>query len=185
MSDTVFDRYQARRTRKYLRHQEQTAHWLPGWRTHARRRLLVVLLGVVFAAMIAAGVATAFAPGAGVLAFAALCVVFIPVWTTLQTVSERGDSPTGALDERELAQRNEARSLALTITQTLTLVPTFYLYLGSQWSSMDGTTLAASGSILVLACLLIGGCSATAVLAWTRPDPDPEDDTDTYRKGTA
>ncbi|MFC7957224.1 hypothetical protein [Rhodococcoides kroppenstedtii] len=185
MSDTAFERYQARRARKYLQRQEQTARWLPGWRTHARRRLLVVLLGVVFAAMIVSGVVAAFAPTPGVLIFAGLCLVFTPVWTSLQIVSDRGDSPTGALDERELAQRNEARSLALTVTQTLTLIPAFYLYLGSRWEWMDGTTLATSGSILVLACLLIGGCSATAVLAWTRPDPDPEDESDTYRKGTA
>ena len=172
----VFDRYQEHRTKSYLKNRKTTQQYFPGLRTRQRRRLLVLGLSLVFALMAAFGIVAAFDPTLGIFAFAAGCVAFVPMWTVLQTVSDqRGDSPTGALDEWELAERNKARSLALSITQGLTIIPAFYLYLGSQWLDDPGRSLAASGAILVLTCLFIGGCSPTMILGWTRPDPDPED----------
>ncbi|MGU3432190.1 hypothetical protein ACNHUS_04160 [Actinomycetes bacterium M1A6_2h] len=172
----VIDRYQERRVRSYVKQRKTTQSYFPRLRTRQRRRQLVLGLVVLFALMAAAGVVAGFDPTIGVLAFGVGCLVFLPIWTTLQIVSEqRGDSPTGALDEWELAERNKARSLALSLTQSLTLVPAFYLYLGSQWFDEPGRALAASGAILVLTCLFVGGCSPTMILGWTRPDPDPED----------
>jgi hypothetical protein len=178
MSDSmsVFDRYQERRTRSYLKQRATTASYFPRLRTKQRRRQLVLGLALVFATMMVTGVVAAFDPTIGIVVFAAACLATLPLWTTLQIVSDqRGDSPTGALDEWELAERNKARSLALSITQGITLVPAFYLYLGSQWLDDPGRALAASGAILVLACLFVGGCSPTMILGWTRDDPDPED----------
>jgi hypothetical protein len=31
------------------------------------------------------------------------------------------------------------------------------------------------GALMVLTVLMIGGCSPAMILAWVRPDPDPED----------
>ena len=51
-------------------------------------------------------------------------LLFFPLWTMLQIVSGRqGDAPRDALDEWEIQQRNSARSIGLTVTQLLTLVP--------------------------------------------------------------
>ena len=58
--------------------------------------------------------------------------VFFPLWIALQIVSgRRGDAPEAALDEYEMQQRNSARSIGLTVTQNLMLMPIVYLIFGS------------------------------------------------------
>jgi hypothetical protein len=47
------------------------------------------------------------------------CLIFFPLWVTLQVVSGRqGDAPSARPDEFEIQQGNSARSIGLTVTRT-------------------------------------------------------------------
>ncbi|CAM2770035.1 DUF3180 domain-containing protein [Prescottella defluvii] len=172
---TLVDRYEDFRTRRFLRREAQTANWLPRWRTRARRRTLVVVLAVFFTGMFVTSIGSYFAD-AFALGWLVLAVPFLPTWTILQIVSSRqSDAPRLALDEREITERNSARSIGLTTLQWLILLPIFALVWGAGFDGIDHRALAYAGGSTVLSALLLGGCLPAMILAWTLPDPDPDD----------
>ncbi|WP_111511258.1 hypothetical protein [Mycobacterium kyogaense] len=174
MSDaTLLDRYQNYRTRRFAKHERTYADSLPTWRTRRRRRLLVRGLAATFVFMFVVSLLCAFGLQWAPLLWLPACLAFFPMWVTLQIVSGRqGDAPDAALDEYELAQRNNARSIGLTITQNLMLIPIGYLIFGSVITRGADTDMAYAGGLMALTMLLIGGCSPAMILGWTRPDPD-------------
>lgn len=173
---SILDRYQDYRTRRFLKTERTHANSLPGWRSRSRRRILVVGLGATFAVMLLVGVLTAAGLQWAPLLWLPACVLFFPIWIALQIVSgRRGDAPEAALDEFEVAQRNSARSIGLTATQYLMLLPIGYLIVGSTATGGTDENLAYAGGLLALTMLLIGGCLPAMILGWTRSDPDPED----------
>ena len=169
----VIDRYQDFRTRRFLKNEEQFQNWLPSWRRQKYRRALVVTLGVTFACMVAvAGICLVNIIGA--VLWLPATAVFLMTWTTLQVVSGRqSDAPRDALDERELRQRDSARSIGLTVTQSLVFLPAMGLIVAG---SSDGaiTFPAYSAGLFVLTALLIGACTPALILAWNRRDPQPD-----------
>lgn len=174
MSDaTLLDRYQDYRTRRFVKNDRRYADSLPAWRTRRRRRVLVRGLAATFVVMFAVSLLCAFGVQWAPLLWLPACFAFFPLWVMLQIVSGRqGDAPGAALDEYELAQRDGARSIGLTITQNLMLVPIFYLIFGAVITGGTDTDMAYAGGLMALTVLLIGGCSPAMVLGWTRPDPD-------------
>lgn len=172
---TLLERYQGFRTRRFLQNEARYRTWMPGWRTQRRRRLLVVLLALTFVFMVAVGVVCHFDMVVGPLLWLPACLFFFPLWTTLQIVSgRRGDAPRDALDEWEIQQRNSARSIGLTVTQLLTLVPGLYLiFVGAQ--DGDHSNVPYAAGLLVVTALMVGGCTPAMILGWTQPDPEPED----------
>jgi hypothetical protein len=93
----------------------------------------------------------------------------------LQVVSGRqGDAPSATLDEFEMQQRNSARSIGLTVTQNLMMVPICYLIFGAVLTEGTDTNMAYAGGLMALTTLLIGGCTPAMILGWSRPDPEPE-----------
>lgn len=172
---SIIDRYQDYRTRRFLKHERTYAHALPGWRSRHRRRMLVVGLAVTFAFMAVVGVMCAFGIWWAPLLWLPACAVFFPLWIVLQMVSgRRSDAPEAALDEFEIAQRNSARSIGLTVTQNLMLLPIGYLIFGAVITEGTDTNMAYAGGLMALTVLLIGGCTPAMILGWTRADPDPE-----------
>ena len=170
---TLIDRYQNYRADRFLKHEQTYANSLPGWRFRHRRRILVVGLGVTFAYMAGVSVLCAFGIRWAPLLWLPACLLFFPLWTTLQIVSGRqGDAPHATLDEYELAQRNSARSIGLTITQNLMLLPIFYLIFGAVLTDGADADMAYAGGLMALTVLLIGGSAPAMILGWTRPDPD-------------
>lgn len=53
---TLLERYEAYRTRRFLRNEEKFRNMLPRWRTRRRRRILVVALAATFVLMFTVGV---------------------------------------------------------------------------------------------------------------------------------
>lgn len=174
MSDAnLLDRYQGYRTRQFAKRERTYAHSLPKWRTRRRRRLLVRGLIATFAFMFTVSVMCAFGIAWAPLLWLPACLLFFPMWLMLQIVSGRqGDAPDGALDEYELAQRNNARSIGLTITQNLMLIPIFYLIFGAVITGGTDTDMAYAGGLMALTTLLVGGCSPAMMLGWSRPDDE-------------
>ncbi|BBY75592.1 hypothetical protein MPRF_24910 [Mycolicibacterium parafortuitum] len=171
---TLIDRYQDFRTRRFLKHERTYANWLPGWRTQRRRRALVVGLAATFVVMAVVSALCAFGFREAALIWIPATAVFFPLWLTLQIVSGRqGDAPLATLDEFELAQRNSARSIGLSLTQYLMLIPIGYLIFGSVATDGADTGMAYAGGLMAITALLIGGCAPAMILGWTRPDPDP------------
>jgi hypothetical protein len=169
----LIDRYQNYRARQFSKHERKYADSLPGWRIQRRRRILVGALGLTFACMAVVSVACAFGVRWAPLLWLPACLFFFPLWVMLQIVSGRqGDAPDATLDEYELAQRNSARSIGLTITQYLMLVPIFYLIFGAVLTDGADTDMAYAGGLMATTVLLIGGCAPAMILGWTRPDPD-------------
>jgi hypothetical protein len=172
---TVLDRYQNYRTRRFLKHERTYANALPGWRNQRRRRTLVVALAAVFAFMTVVGVLCAIGVKWAPLLWLPACALFFAAWIALQIVSgRRGDAPQAALDEYEIAQRNSARSIGLTVTQNLMMLPIGYLIIGSVVTRGTDADMAYAGGLLALTVLLIGGCTPAMILGWTKTDPDAE-----------
>ncbi|WP_137148367.1 hypothetical protein [Mycolicibacterium sp. CR10] len=170
---TLLDQYQHYRAERFRKHERTYAHSLPTWRTQRRRRMLVRGLAITFAFMFVVSLLCAFGVDWAPLLWLPACLVFFPMWLTLQIVSGRqGDAPDATLDEYELSQRNNARSIGLTITQNLMLIPIFYLIFGSVITGGADTDMAYAGGLMALTVLLIGGCTPAMILGWTRPDPD-------------
>ena len=170
---TLIDRYQDYRTRRFLKHGRKYANSLRRWRTQNRRRLLVVTLAATFTFMFVVSVLCAFGIEWAPLLWFPACLVFFPTWMVLQIVSGRqGDAPEAALDEYEVQQRNGARSIALTVTQYLMLVPIFYLIFGSALADGTDTDMAYAGGLMATTVLLVGGCLPAMILGWIRPSPD-------------
>lgn len=173
---TLIDRYRDYRARRFLRHEQSWSTALPKWRTRRRRRTLVVGLALSFAAMLVVSVLAAFGIEWAPLAWLPACLAFTALWVAVQIVSgRRGDAPQGALDEYEVAQRDSARSIGLSITQYLVTIPIFYLIFGAVITDGTDQNMAYAGGLMAITMLLIGGCSPAMILAWTRPDPLPED----------
>lgn len=171
----VLDRYQHYRARRFLKHEQTYAKLLPSWRSQRRRRIVVVAVALTITAMAAISVLCAFGFRGAALAWLPAAAVFTPLWLILQVVSGRqGDAPLGVLDEFEIAQRNNARSIGLTLTQNLMLLPIFYLIIGAVSTEFGDGNIAYAGGLMTLTVLLIGGCAPAMILAWTRTDPDPE-----------
>ena len=148
---TIIDRYQDFRTRRFLKHERTYANALPGLRTQRRRRMLVVGLALTFAFMTFVSVLCAFGIRWAPLLWLPACLVYFPLLIVLQIVSSRqGDAPMGALDEFELQQRNSARSIGLTVTQSLMLVPIFYLIFGAVITDGTDTAMAYAGGLMAL-----------------------------------
>ena len=148
---TIIDRYQDFRTRRFLKHERTYANALPGWRTQRRRRMLVVGLALTLVLMTFVSVLCAFGIRWAPLLWLPACLVYFPLLIVLQIVSSRqGDAPMGALDEFELQQRNSARSIGLTVTQSLMLVPIFYLIFGAVITDGTDTAMAYAGGLMAL-----------------------------------
>lgn len=177
MADTdLLERYQNYRTARFLKQERSWANSLPGWRSRRRRRGLVIALAATLSFMFVISVLCAIGVQWAPLLWLPACAAFFPMWIAMQIVSgRRGDAPSGALDEFEIAQRNSARSIGLTITQNLMMIPVAYLVFGSVFTGGADTDMAYAGGLMALTMLLAGGCSPAMILGWTRPDPDPED----------
>lgn len=87
----------------------------------------------------------------------------------------QGDAPRATLDELEIAQRDSARSVGLTATQNLMMIPILYLIVGAVVTRGQDENMAYAGGLMALTMLLVGGCLPAIILGWTRPDPLPED----------
>ncbi|MGV9797627.1 hypothetical protein ACWDTP_06155 [Mycobacterium sp. NPDC003449] len=173
----LLDRYQDYRTRRFLKHERTYANSLPGWRNQRRRRALVGWLAATFTFMFAVAVVCAFGVKWAPLLWLPACAAFFPAWIALQIVSgRRGDAPEAALDEYEIAQRNSARSIGLTVTQNLMMIPICYLIFGAVITGGADRAMAYAGGLMTLTVLLIGGCLPAMILGWTRIDNDADPD---------
>lgn len=171
----VIDRYQDFRTRRFLMNDARYRRFLPGWRTRKHRRVMIVALLAIFAAMLAVGGVCLVDMGTGPMLWLPVGGAFMIVWTMLQIVSSRpGDAPRDALDERELRERDAARSIGLTVTQCLAFIPAAMLVIAGA-SGVESANLAYAAGIFVVSTLIIGACTPTLILAWTRTDPEPDD----------
>ncbi|MGA9869834.1 MAG: hypothetical protein WBQ44_01615 [Rhodococcus sp. (in: high G+C Gram-positive bacteria)] len=169
----ILSRYQAYRTRRFLENDAKTRHWLPAWRTQRRRRMLAIAVVATLLVLVVISIWTLFWEWAP-LAWLPATAAFLVLWTMLQTVSGRhSDAPMGALDEWEVQQRNEARSIGLTVTQGTVMAAIMPLVFLGTW--VDNDRLAYAGGLWTLTALLAGICSPAFVLAWITPDPEPED----------
>lgn len=175
-SGTLLDRYRAHRLRRWLVHEQRMSGMLPGWRTRARRRALVVGVTVSLAGLFVAGVLCAFDLKGAALFTLPLVLVFLPAWTMLRIASHGQDhAPSATLDELEIAQRDTARSIGLAVTQALCLPPMLYLvWSGALMPEADAFHTAYAGGTMLVATLLAGGCAPAMILAWNKPDPEPE-----------
>ena len=120
-------RYQHWRTRRHVARVQRYGHLLPSWRTRRRRRVLVVAIAVLLAAMAAVSAWALTSDLSPYLPWLVLVLAFLALWTTLQIVADRGDDPRAALDEYELALRDRARSIGFTVTQCAVFVPAVVL----------------------------------------------------------
>ncbi|MEU8895066.1 hypothetical protein [Nocardia sp. NPDC048505] len=176
MTNGLLDRYQNYRLRRWLLQEQRLSGLLPAWRTRGRRRALVVTVALTLAVMFVAGLLCAFELRFAALAMLPAALIFLPAWGMLRIVSHVQDTaPNATLDELEITQRDTARSIGLTVTQTLALPPVFYLIFSSSlFPHLSTFQTAYAGGVMVLATLLAGGCTPGMILGWNRLDPEPE-----------
>ena len=61
------------------------------------------------------------------------------------------------------------------VAQVLVMIPILALLVGSTIDSVDHQDLAYAAGGFTLASILFAGCLPAMILAWIRPDDDPED----------
>lgn len=169
---SVFARYDAWRTRRFLANEAQMAHYLPTWRTQRRRRQLAVSLWAILTLMAITAISTLFVLEPAI-AWIPLTIAMCVAWTLVNLTSNRqGEAPRHALDEWELTQRDAARSIGLTVTQALAALPAMGMVFLSTFEIGDAQLLAYGGGMLVITGVLFGGTLPTALIAWNRPDDE-------------
>jgi hypothetical protein len=174
MSESILDRYQNYRIRRYLKAEAKYAQSLPSWRSQARRRILVGILVAAILMLVASSIFAFFGPDWAPLTWVPGALVMTASWSAIQMVSgRRSDAPADALDEWDLQRRNSARSIGFAVTQAFVMIPAFVLIWGTSFT--DDPRLALGGGFLILSGLIAGICTPGIILAWTNPDPDPED----------
>lgn len=182
MSDSILDRYQDYRVRRYLTYQQRYAQSLPSWRTRPRRRALVSALAFSLVMLGFSSVFILFGPEWAPLVWVPFGLMMCVTWAMVQRVSgKRSDAPADALDEWDLERRNNARSIGFALTQGFVMIPAFVLIWGTNIT--DDPRLALGGGFLVVSGLVAGICTPGMILAWTAPDDDPEDAT-AFVRGT-
>lgn len=170
---SILGRYRLHRRRQLDRAEHAYANGLPGWRTQRRRRILIRLLVATFGFMALVSVLCAIGVGWAPLLWLPACLALFPLARVLHLVSgRRGEAPESHLDEFEVAQRNRARSVGLSVTQLLVLIPALYLVFGATITGGTDTDMAYAGGLMVLTAMLAGGMTPAIILGWTRPDPD-------------
>ncbi|TWS20371.1 hypothetical protein FK529_03165 [Tsukamurella asaccharolytica] len=177
MTTSLITRYQERRARKFRENEERWSTLLPSLRTRSRRRLLVAVLLINYLFMFVVAVLCHFdVPNAPLLWLPAY-LVSVPIWVMVQIVSGRqGDAPATALDEWEVEQRNEARSMGFTVMGNLVLLAVAYTVVTSVVAQPDGNpSWHYAAGLFTLVAVLIGMTTPAMILAWTRPDIDAED----------
>lgn len=158
---------------RYAKNLARTRGSLPGWRTPARRRLLVRLNWACIAIMAAIAVAGYF--------WFPIIVVWLPmtvaictVWTMLRiTIDAKDTAPATYLDELESATLLEARSRALNLVNGGLFVISMVLIFGSSLELGDGHRLAYAMGGLGILTFLAGAIVPAAAMARTM---DPGDD---------
>lgn len=172
----LIGRYQDYRTKRWLLQEQRMAGMLPGWRTRSRRRVLAVTVAATIAALYVASLLCIMDLRWASIVVALAALLFLPAWTMLRIASQGQDfASADVLDEREIAQRNSARSVGLAITQWTTLIPLIYLLLaGTAAPEINAFRTAFAGGVMMLAALLTGGCAPAMILGWQQPDPEPE-----------
>ena len=130
---TLIDRYQNYRTRRFLKHERTYANSLPGWRTQQPAPRPGDRLGCHVRVHVRGKRAVRVRDSSG-----RRCCGCRRAWSSSRCGSccrscsgRQGDAPQAALDEYEVQQRNTARSIGLTVTQNLMLIPIGYLIIGS------------------------------------------------------
>ncbi|MCU1642461.1 MAG: hypothetical protein JWN03_2736 [Nocardia sp.] len=172
----LLDRYQDYRIRRWHVRDERISGMLPKWRNQRRRRKLVIVVAVAIGTIFLTGLLCVFNLKWAPLIAVAAAVVMIPAWTMLRIASNGYDhAPAEALDEFEIQQRDTARSMGLAVSQSLTVLPIFYLiFAGAFDPKAEAFRTAYAGGMMGLAALMAGGCAPAMILGWNRPDPEPE-----------
>lgn len=159
----------------YRKQQERTTNLLPGWRSQARRRLLVSSY------MIIAGLTTLgvlLIPGSNLylLPLIAGLGALAMLWTIIRiTIDSEDQAPPEALDEYQFERLESYRSFAFRLYGFFSSGIAFFLItLGSVIPDLAVNPRAiymVAGYLLLLITLTVGGYPALA-LAWNKPDED-------------
>ena len=155
---------------RYEKLVEQNGARLPGWRTAARRRLLVRLTWASLGIMAAIAVAGYFWFPI-ILAWLPMTVVICTVWTMLRvTIDSKDTAPARYLDEFETATLLRARSRALNLVTGGLFVISLVLIFGSSLELGDGHRLAYMMGGLGIILFLAGAAIPASVMARTMDD---------------
>jgi hypothetical protein len=155
-------------------------HRFDNWRTRRRCRQVAAVVTVLIVAAGAASIGVIWWFGFLVLW---LVLVFAAIAGTvcLRYMTGGGaDGPQLVLDERQLARRNAARSLGLTISIPLLVLP-YGILIGSVIKAEDGLVpyqIVYSAAILIWWVLCVARAAPSVLYAWWQEDPDLEDSVD-------
>lgn len=171
----LWRRYEDWRGRRHQDFNAKHAHQLHSWRNQRTYRKLVLLLAFFIVTL----------TGSSILAFLHVSWFLIPfgigliglmtMLSLLRIVTGAiADTPTSALDEIQVAQRNSARSIGFVVMYTLMFIPYFVLIALSFRDEVPGQWVY--GTAILLICLVVAAmCVPTMLTAWWMSDPDPED----------
>ncbi|MFV8381758.1 hypothetical protein [Corynebacterium hindlerae] len=159
----------------YRKQQQRTAGLLPGWRSQARRRMLVNAF-VLIAALTTLGVLLIPASNLYLLTLIAGLGALAVLWTMIRTTIDCEDqAPPEALDEYQFERLEGYRSFAFRLYGFFGAALAFFLIaLGAVLPDLaisPRSVYLVAGYLLLLTTLTVGGYPALA-LAWNKPDED-------------
>ena len=167
--------------KRYETNLARTRGSLPGWRTLARRRLLVRLLWVSMVTMAAIAIGGYFWFPI-IVAWLPMTAAVVALWIMLRIVIDARDTaPAHYLDELEAATLLEARSRALNLISTGMFVISIVLIFGASFEVGDGHRLAYTMGALGILTFLSSAISPASAMARTMDPGEDDDPTDPTR----
>lgn len=142
-------------------------------RQQGARRVLVTVTSVVLAAMALIGFLTG-SKLTSYLEFASIAAVLVLYLNLRRSVRHISDAPNELLDERQIAVRDAAYTVAYRALALVGVVALVLHLLLRDFQDADTAAAPADGSMLLLAFVMAAAALPAMVLAWNLPSEQPE-----------
>ena len=142
-------------------------------RQQGARRVLVTVTSVVLAAMALIGFLTG-SKLTSYLEFASIAAVLVLYLNLRRSVRHISDAPNELLDERQIAVRDAAYTVAYRALALVGVVALVLHLLLRHFQDADTAAAPADGSMLLLAFVMAAAALPAMVLAWNLPSEQPE-----------
>lgn len=142
-------------------------------RQQGPRRTLVIAMGAVLAAMALIGF-LAETKLTSYLEFALLVAVFAMYFMLRKGVRHISDAPNELLDERQIAVRDAAYTIAYRLLPLVGIVALVIHLLLRHLHGTDVAAAPADGTMLVISFTMAAAALPAMVLAWSLPSEQPD-----------
>lgn len=173
-STPLWRRYSEFSAQQHIDFNTKHAGKYPHWRNRTGYRRLVLAEGFFVTLSIAAAIVSFFSTWAVPMLLAGLGGTLICLYLVRIVTGAVGDSPDAALDEIQIQQRHQARSVAFGILIALMFIPYVLLMVFANFDPVNVQFINGT-ALLLITLVLLAACLPGMLTAWWMTDADSED----------